>query len=314
MLSLVIPIYKNEANIPALLSAVADIAAKTSGDGFEAVFVVDGSPDHSYAVLKKSLPAAGFASQLIVLSRNFGAFAAIKAGLEHAKGDTMAVMAADLQEPPELVVEMHQALLNDECDVAIGERAGRDDPLATKAASGAFWWLYRKLIAPEIPPGGVDIFACKRIVRDQLVALKEQNSSLVGLLFWVGFRRKLFPYQRRKREIGASAWSFAKKWKYMQDSIFSFTDLPIILLIQIGLFGIVVTTLLGFIVLASALVGAIDVPGYAATMLVMLFLGTLQLFFLGVLGVYIWRVFENTKGRPGHIAMSVERFSPPCSP
>ncbi len=307
MLSLIVPVYKNEANIPSLLEAIAGIRQQVDG-AFEAVFVVDGSPDHSHLVLARALPDAPFNAQLISLSRNFGAFAAIRAGLEAAKGDYITVMAADLQEPPELILQMYQAMKDDECDVAYGERLRRDDPWATRVMSQAFWRLYRRVAIPDIPQGGVDIFGCTSEVRDQIMRLSERNSSLVGLLFWVGFRRKAITYHRAQREIGKSAWTFAKKWKYMQDSVFSFSDLPISMLIAVGAFGLVFSIVLGTIVLASALFGQLDVPGYAATMMVILFLGMLQILSMGVLGIYLWRIFENTKGRPLHVIMSSQSY------
>src|SRR5262249_34840497 len=160
-------------------------------------------------------------AQLICLSRNFGAFAVIRAGLAAACGEYFAVLAADLQEPPTLVLQMFKTLEQDECDVAVGERAKRNDQQRANLASNLFWWLYRKIIFQEIPPGGVDIFGCNRRVRDQLVTLSERNSSLVGLLFWIGFRRKMLPYQRLRREIGKSSWTFTKKWHYLLDSVYS---------------------------------------------------------------------------------------------
>ena len=307
MLSLIVPVYRNEANIPSLLEAVRGLR-ETVGPEFEAVFVVDGSPDRSFAVLREALPQAGFAAQLVALSRNFGAFAAIRAGLERARGEVCAVMAADLQEPPELVLRMHAALAADECDVAYGVRTKREDPFVSRLLSQTFWTFYRRVVAPDVPRGGVDVFACTAKVRDQILRLEERNSSLVGLLFWVGFRRQGFPYERAKREIGTSAWTFVKKWKYMQDSVFSFSDLPISLLIAVGFFGLILSVLIALAVLVSVLFGQIDVPGYAATMLAILFFGMLQLLSIGVLGVYVWRVFENTKGRPLHIVMSAESF------
>lgn len=307
MLSLVIPVYMNEGNIPSLLAAIADIK-EHAGDDFEAIFVVDGSPDGSLEELRRRLPSAGFNTQLLALSRNFGAFAAIRAGLETAKGDYMVVMAADLQEPPELVLRMSAALRTDECDVALGERISRDDPWSSRVASAAFWGLYRRLVIRDIPSGGVDIFGCNRFVRDNLVALRECNSSLVGLLFWVGFRRTGFPYRRARREIGKSAWTFAKKWRYMQDSLFSFSDLPITWLLRVGAIGMTISAAVAVVVLISALLGRLTVPGYAATMIAIIFFGTLNLLSTGILGLYVWRVFENTKGRPLHIVMSAETF------
>lgn len=308
MFSLIVPIYKNEANIPSLLAAINWIRSKLVGP-FEVVFVVDGSPDNSLLVLRRDLSKAEFDAQLISLSRNFGAFAAIRAGLEAARGERFAVMAADLQEPPDLIIEMNRVLEADECDIAIGTRVRREDSWMSRLTSGVFWWLYRRLVIKDMPSGGVDIFGCNRFVRDELIALSERNTSLVGLLFWVGFRRKLVPYHRVRREIGVSAWSFAKKWSYMQDSVFSFSNLPISLLLRAGVLGVAVSVAFGLVVLISALNGRISVPGYAATIIVIIFFGMLNLLSSGVLGLYIWRVFENTKGRPLHIVMSTDTFS-----
>lgn len=209
MFSLVIPVYRNEDNIPDLLGAI-DRLHEEIGSEFEAIFVVDGSPDNSYLRLRDALPKAAFSSQLVALSRNFGSFAAIRAGLEIARGEAIAVMAADLQEPPHLILEMREALMQGHCDVAYGVRTARADGFVRRLLAQMFWGMYRHFITSDIPSGGVDIFGVTSKVRDQVLSLGERNSSLVGLLFWVGFRRQGFPYERGKREIGTSSWTFKK--------------------------------------------------------------------------------------------------------
>ena len=193
MISLVVPVYRNAAGIADLLEAVEGLAGSVEGP-FEAVFVVDGSPDESLLVLARDLPKAGFDSRLLSVSRNFGAFSAIRSGLEAARGDVVVVMSADLQEPPELILELASKLRSGECDVAVGQRVGRAD---ASFSSNLFWWMYRRFVIPEIPRGGADVFGCTRAVRDQVLRLKEGNSSLIGLLFWVGFRRCLVPMVSR---------------------------------------------------------------------------------------------------------------------
>jgi len=141
--------------------------------------------------------------------------------------------------------------------------------------------------------------------------LRENNSSLVGLLFWVGFSRSFVPYQRREREIGTSAWTFQKKLRYLLDSIYSFSDLPIRVLTRIGVLGIIVSIALGIVVLGVKLFGNIPVPGYAATVLTVIFFGALNCFGLGVIGNYVWRTFDNTKFRPNYIVSSTRRFDAP---
>lgn len=295
--SVIIPVYKNEESIPRLIAALVEMNSSLSGD-MEVVFVVDGSPDSSYLAIKQVLNELPFAAQLIAHSRNFGSFPAIRTGLSAAKGRYYGVMAADLQEPPELLVEFFKSLQNDECDVAIGTRNGRSDPFLSRAASAIFWGLYRRLVIKDMPEGGVDVFGCNRIFRDQLLALEESRSSLIALIFWLGFRRKLISYVRRARIEGKSAWTLSKKIDYMLDSVFAFTDYPIRLLMKIGALGSAVAVLLAVVVVIGKVAGTIDVPGYAATILAVLFLGALNLFGLGLVGTYAWRSYENSKKRP----------------
>lgn len=312
MISLVIPVYKNAANIAPLLEALTQLNQTLLGQ-LEVDFVVDGSPDDSYLLLDRALPIMPFRSKLILLSRNFGAFSAIRAGLQVGSGDYFAVMAADLQEPPELIVEFVRRMTEGHAEVVVGKRLGRDDPWVSRVLSATFWWLYRRLIQPEVPAGGVDVFGCTRDVRDQVVRLCEQNSSLVGLLFWVGYRREEITYKRRAREIGKSAWTFKKKLRYLNDSIFSFTDLPIRVLTAIGASGLLVTAAFGSLVVLARLSGLIEVPGYAATVLLVMFFGTLNCFGLGVVGGYVWRGFENSKARPNFIVASIREFQADAS-
>lgn len=307
MLSVIIPVYRNAEFVPALVAAfeqIADRARREQGQAVEFVFVVDGSPDDSHARLAQALPAARFASQLVEHSRNFGSFAAIRTGLQMGRGDHFAVIAADLQEPPELLLAFLTELAGGRADVVVGRREGRDDPALSRASANAFWGLYRRLVNPEIPEGGVDVFGCTRQVRDELLALPESHSSLVGQLYWLGFRRAEVPYRRRAREHGKSAWTFRKKLRYLSDSIFAFTDLPIRLLLVLGGIGLALATVLGTVVLALRLAGVLQVPGYAATILVILFFGALNVFSLGLVGAYAARAFENTKNRPIAVARS----------
>jgi glycosyltransferase involved in cell wall biosynthesis len=305
--SVVVPVYGNEATLPALLHRLEALADGLDGP-MEAVFVVDGSPDGSLLVLRRLLPRAAFSSQLVVHSRNFGSFAAIRTGFAAAVGDYVAAMAADLQEPPELVRKFFTELSSGRCDVAVGTRAGRSDPLTTMLLSRTFWAMYRRWVHKEIPAGGVDIFGCTRQVAGHLVELDESHSSLVGLLYWVGFRRVEVPYQREPRPGGRSGWSLRRKVRYFLDSVFSFTDVPIMLLTAIGAVGGIFTVLAGVAVLVARLTGGIDQAGYTPLMLVMLFSTFTLLFGLGVVGSYVWRTYENSKRRPGAIAMSHQIF------
>jgi len=307
LLSLVVPVYRNEGSLPDLLSAI-DLMNDQLLRDLEVVFVVDGSPDNCYELLRQELPNRKFRSQLILLSRNFGSFMAIRTGFQFANGERFAVMAADLQEPPELISSMNSLLINQNFDIVVGVRDGRDDPFMSRTASRIFWGLYRRYVVPEIPLGGIDIFACNKPFRDTLLTLQERHSSLVAQIFWLGFRRGSVNYKRQKRQHGKSAWTFQKKLNYMVDSVFSFTDLPIRLLTRVGAVGSILAFLFGLIVVWAKVHGEIPVPGYAVTMLMITFLGSLNLMGLGIVGSYAWRTYENTKNRPLAIPMRVEKF------
>jgi polyisoprenyl-phosphate glycosyltransferase len=214
-------------------------------------------------------------------------------------------MAADLQEPPELIVQFFEILGSGRADVVFGERTGRSDPWLTKALSNIFWNAYRKVVLPDMPKGGVDIFACTRAVRDAVLSIEEPNSSLVVQLFWVGFRREFVGYQRQPRLHGRSAWNFSRRLRYMMDSVLSFSDFPIIMVLWIGAIGCAVSLLLAIVTIVGKLSGYIEQAGYATQILLTLFLGSLILTVQGILGLYIWRTAENTKRRPLRIVSHV---------
>lgn len=307
--SVIVPVFRNAATIPSLLKRMELLALRLDAP-MEGVFVVDGSPDESARLLRELLPRVSFASQLVVHSRNFGSFPAIRSGMSIARGEYLAAMAADLQEPPELVEGFFSKLSSGNFDVAVGTRTGRHDPRTTMLLSRAFWSLYRRWVHREMPAGGVDIFGCTRQVADRLVLLDESHSSLVGLLYWLGFRRVEVPYERGARQEGRSGWSIQRKLRYFLDSVFSFTDVPILVLTLIGAVGGILTVLAGAAVLIARLSGAINQAGYTPLMLVMLFSTFTLLFGLGLVGAYVWRTYENSKGRPGAVVMSREDFGP----
>jgi len=299
--SLVVPVYGNSATIERLVETVAGIEAEVEG-GLETIFVVDGSPDDSRQKLLAVLPGSGLQARVVDHSRNFGSFAAIRTGMSMARGSRIALMAADLQEPPELVVEFLRRLASGEVDVVAGERASRDDRGDT--ASKTYWRLYKRFVMPDIPAGGVDMFACTAAVRDEICALEAVHTSLVAQLFWVGFRREMVSYDRLPSP-GPSGWTFRRKLRYLSDSVFAFTDLPVRALWMIGLLGMGLGLIVAAAVLIAKISGAITVPGYAATVLVIVFFGSLNMVGLGIIGSYVWRAYETLKGRPGAIVRGV---------
>jgi glycosyltransferase involved in cell wall biosynthesis len=307
-----VPVYRNEATLAALverLEGLADEIKEELGERLEVVFVVDGSPDGSFVLLKRLLSEERqFSSQLIALARNFGSFSAIRAGLAVAEGDFLAVMTADLQEPVSLARDFFRGLASGDYDIAIGVRTARDDPAGDMLAARIFWWLFRRLVQPEIPPGGVDVFGCTRKVASQLLRMEEAHTSLIGLIYWLGYRRLEVPYVRLPRQVGASGWGFWRKVRYLLDSIFSFTDLPITAIIVLGVFGVAVSAIWSIVVIAAWSAGKINVPGYTPLLLAIFFVTSMILIALGLVGSYVWRTYENSKGRPSAVPMMHERF------
>lgn len=305
--SVIVPVYGNRDSIPELIERLAELSRARS-NLVEAVFVVDGSPDDSLDTLRAALAKAPLAAQVASLSRNFGSFSAIRAGLAIARGEYIAVMAADLQEPPEIVGSFFDSLEGGECDIALGQRIGRADPAVSSMASRAYWWAYRRFVNREIPPGGVDIFGCTAEVAARISTFTETHTSLIGLLYWMGYRRKYFPYARQERRHGKSGWTFGRKLRYLLDSIYAFTDLPIVIVQAVGLIGVIGSTLFGVVVFIAWLLGTVREPGYTPLMIVLLASTSAILFALGVVGSYVARAYENSKQRPVSLVASHEFF------
>jgi len=303
--SLVVPVYGNSAGIPALLEAIEGIDVELGGD-LETIFVVDGSPDDSRERLLAGLAESQLSARLVEHSRNFGSFAAIRTGMSLARGERIAVMAADGQEPPSLVIEFLRGLEAD-VDIVVGERARRDD--RGDAFSKLYWRLYRRFVMQAVPAGGADVFACTAEVRDVICSLEPVHTSLVAQLFWVGFRRRHVPYERLP-SAEPSGWTLRRKLRYLSDSVFAFTDLPVRILWLVGILGLIAGAAIAGLAVIARLVGEIDVPGYTATILVIVLFGSLNMIGLGIIGSYVWRAYETVKGRPGAIVRGVVEFPP----
>lgn len=311
-LAVILPVFRNAESLPELLRALEEISIAVpaaNGHAMEAIFVIDGSPDDSEHYLQAALPHAPFPSRLLAHSRNFGSYAAIRSGMGCVEADQYAIMAADLQEPPELIVDFARELSTPPCEIVVGRRRSRQDGAVATVCAEIFWRLYRWLVNPGIPPGGVDVFGCSRRVRDELLALSECNTSLIGQLFWLGFDRREVPYDRRRRRHGTSAWTWSRKVRYLLDSVFAFTDLPIRILSLLGAASLLTSvTLAGWIIYHRA-ISQLPVPGYAAIASMILFFGGLNMLGVAIVGAYAWRAYENTKARPLSVVTREQRFN-----
>jgi glycosyltransferase involved in cell wall biosynthesis len=300
LISIVIPIFKNESSISLLLDRVREISRKANGN-VEAIFVIDGSPDRSLEFLQSSLPQVEFDAKLLLLSRNFGSFSAIRAGLREACGVTTVVMAADLQEPISLVESLLELVVGHEVDVAVGVRQSRRDSFLSRVLSASFWRIFNRLTTLEMPKGGVDIFALSKSAREQINEFEESSTSLVGLIYWIGFKRQEVLYHREKRSNGKSSWSLRKKVNYAKDSITAFSELPLSIFLWSGVFGAFVALALIFALIFSMFFNeGVDI-GRQILAIAALFFFSYLMSGLGILGTYLWRVADNVRKRPDSI-------------
>jgi glycosyltransferase involved in cell wall biosynthesis len=306
--SIVVPVYKNEGAIESLLNRISEISSAVTGT-VEAVFVVDGSPDKSLEALRSQLPMAGFDAKVLLLSRNFGAFSAIRAGLREARGDATVVMAADLQEPTSLITDMLDIVQRDEADVAVGVRQSRKDGVVSRTLSAVFWKIFNRVSSLELPRGGVDIFALSRRARETLNTFEESSTSLIGLVYWMGFRRQEVPYHRVERQIGKSSWSLQKRINYAKDSITAFSEFPLVVFLWSGVFGAVVSLAFAFIGAFQYIFTSDHQSQREITAIGLLFVASYLMAGLGVLGTYLWRIADNVRKRPDSITWKTWEMS-----
>jgi len=299
IVSIIIPVYFNEQNLPHLFGRLTQVARQTSGFQFEFIFVEDGSTDSSYELLCE-FAGKDDRAKIVKLSRNFGSFTAAFAGLCHCTGDCAVIMAADLQDPPELIIKMlDQWLLGN--DVVIAARKGRAESLLKRTFAGIYYRLMRRYALPDMPKGGFDFVLIDRKVVDVVSAIKEKNTSLMALILWTGFKRNIMYYERRPREHGRSMWTMGKKVKYLIDSFVAFSYAPIRLMQYLGIIIAILGFLYSILIAFQKIFYGFPVPGLSALVIIVLLIGGVQLIMLGVIGEYLWRNVDETKKRPPFI-------------
>ena len=294
-LSIVVPIYKNQDNIiPFYQDFNANI--KPYIDDYEIIMVHDASPDASWDVMLQ-LAETDSKVKLIKLSRNFGAIAASFTGIQYSEGDCETVKACDLQEPPELTVNMYK-MWKDGSKSIIAVRESRNDPWYTTMFSNAYYWLMRKMVVADMPKGGFDTYLIDRKIANKIISINDRNSPITLQILWMGFGPDKIYYKRKKREIGKSSWTFSKKMKLFTDSLIGFSYIPIRFMSVIGGFFFVISLLWGIYMIVVRLLGKIAVQGYTTILVLILFSSGLILFTLGLLGEYVWRTLDATRRRP----------------
>lgn len=297
--SIIVPIYYNELNIPHLYERMNEKILSRTDFEAEIVCVDDGSKDGSYKALLE-LREKDNRFKVVKLSRNFGSHTAILAGFAHATGDCMTMVAADLQEPLEIIIEMYEKWKQGK-KVVIAVRKDREDGFFQKLFSNTYYSLMQKYALKDMPSGGFDCFFIDKKVRDVLVSMNEKNSSIVGQVLWAGFEMDKIYYVRKKREIGESKWTLSKKIKLFIDSFMAFSYVPIRFISTLGIFISIVGFILAVFLIVNKFMFNVPVQGWTTMMITLLMLSGIQMLTLGVIGEYLWRNFDESRGRPTYI-------------
>lgn len=298
-ISIIIPVYYNEENLMPLYEDLKEKVLSKLKYEYEIVMVDDGSKDNSYRVMCE-LSKIDKNIKLIKLARNFGEHAAILAGLSNCTGDCAIRKAADLQEPSEIILEMIEKFDNGS-KVVLALRKDRDEPWLQKKLSGLYALMMKKVALHNMPKGGFDSFLIHRQVIDLLCYMSEKNTSLMGQILWSGYEYDKVYYVRKRREIGTSKWTLSKKIKLTFDSLLSFSYFPIKFITGIGFLSSFISIIWLLYILIRKLTGYITVEGYTTIMILMLLGFGIIMLSLGILGEYMWRMFDAIRKRPPFI-------------
>ena len=302
-ISIVVPVYYNSDTLELLYE---DMKAKILDKlgPYEIVFVDDGSGDNSWEIMN-SLREKDDNIRCVKLSRNYGEHAALLAGLSACTGDCAVTKQADLQEDSSIILEMYESWKRGK-KVVLAVRKERKENRLKVLFANMYYALVRKMVNKNMPSGGCDCYLVDRKVIEVLERLDEKNSSLTLQVMWVGFKTDMIYFVRQDREVGKSRWTLSKKVKLVADSIFSFSYLPLRIMMGIGVvFNIAAAVLLIFVLVEKFTVGT-PIQGWASIMCILLFGFGLLMLMLGIIGEYIWRVLDAARNRPIYIVDEVK--------
>lgn len=298
-ISIVAPFHNEEENIDTFFATVIPIV-EAEGESFEIICVNDGSTDQTLLGLR-SWESKLAQVKVINLARNFGKEVALTAGLDYSQGSVVIPLDSDLQDPPELIPKMI-AKWREGYDVVYATRAIRDsDGWFKKLSAEIYYRLFNLITDTKIPFNAGDYRLMDRKVVESIGEMRERSRFMKGVFAWVGFRQASVEYTRPERFAGQESQSFKRLWKLAVDGIISFSTIPLRVWSYVGLLIALVSFIYGLIIITRTLIFGTDVPGYASTIVIILFLGGIQLMSLGVLGEYVGRIFEEVKKRPLYI-------------
>ncbi len=300
MITLIVPCYNEQESLPIFYQEVIKVVQNMNCD-YELLFVNDGSKDQTLDILK-GLAAGDSHVKYLSFSRNFGKEAAMYAGFCNAHGDYVAVMDADMQDPPSLLPEMLEILENGEYDSIATRRADRSgEPPVRSWFARKFYHIINKISDADIVDGARDFRLMKREMADAIVSMSEYNRFSKGIFGWIGFRTYWLPYENVERVAGETKWNFWKLFKYAIDGIINFSQVPLSIASCFGIFMTFCSFLLLVAIVFRKTVFGDPVAGWASTVCVMIFIGGIQLFCLGIMGQYVAKTYLESKHRPHFI-------------
>ena len=304
-LSLIVPCYNEAENIELFQSETIKAFCGCSYS-YEIIFVDDGSKDATLHQLKKIYAGGKCPMKVISFSRNFGKESAIYAGLQHASGEYVSLIDADLQQRPEIVREMVSFLdSNPDYDMVAAYQDRRNEGKVLSFFKKSFYKIINQLSDVALQPDASDFRTFRRSVRDSILELGEYHRFSKGIFAWVGYNTKFIPYTACARAHGATKWSFGKLLNYAIEGIIGFSTAPLRLATWLGGATGIIAALYLVVVLLQKLIWGINVPGYATIVLLILFFASVQLFCIGIIGEYVGRSFEQSKNRPIYIAKEI---------
>ena len=304
-LSLVVPCYNEAENVEAFQAAVIT-AFDGCGYDYEIVFVDDGSRDATLHNLRKIFQAQKCPVKVISFSRNFGKEAGIYAGMQHASGEYISLIDADLQQRPEIVRDMVRILEEQpEYDVVAAYQDRRGEGKVLSFFKKSFYAVINKLSNVKLQSDASDFRTFRRSVRDSILDLSEYHRFSKGIFAWVGYNTCFIPYTACERHAGTTKWSFRKLLNYAIDGIIGYSTAPLRLATYLGGLSGIAAILYLIVVILQKLIRGIDVPGYATIIVLILFFGCIQLFCIGIIGEYVGRTFEQSKNRPVYLAKEI---------
>ena len=305
-ISLIIPCYNEEESLPYLYEELKVTADSMSGQEFEFIFVNDGSKDKTLQVVKELKKADG-RIRYVSFSRNFGKEAAIYAGLKASEGDYVALLDADLQDPPSLVREMYTTLKTEDYDCVATKRVDRKgEPVIRSFFAKKFYKLINKISDTEIVDGARDFRLMSRQMVDAIIEIGEYNRFSKGIFGWVGFNTKWLAYENRERVAGNTKWSFFGLFFYSLEGIIAFSTRPLLIASVFGILFCIIAFFMICVIIAKTLLWDDPVAGYPSTICLIFFIGGIQLFCLGILGQYLSKTYLEAKKRPIYIVKESE--------